>query len=370
MLKAISTHTQEPVIIIDPQWSTRLQEIRDWSRERTLQCPVCHANVLLKAGNQRQWHFAHRHREDCALSHTPPEILQARQALYEWLRRKFQDASIDLEVFLPRLPRIIDCCVTHGEHRIAFVLIHQQIRKSAEREQLRQSMTEAFTYVNFLMLSTLQFDLGKDQSTINLSTTERDFLVESPYDEIERIFGERPRKETLHYLDGTTLITFRNLRRTFHSAQEHRGRKIASPLKQLLISKRGEISHLGEFETYCQWQRKQQKAREKEQGQNTTVHHSRDLPPRNSVPLRPPTENTQLLNPPSLKSTNIKFPSPSPQKYIVQFIPPSGILCLHPERFSSLEECYRAIHVARPSFHRRTQVQILDETTGEILPYV
>jgi competence CoiA-like predicted nuclease len=91
---AVHTNSGEQVVILDAQWRSRLNDLRNLCSADRLMCPVCRQPVWTRAGTQRRWHFAHKHLSDCPSSRELPELLQARAVLYEWLVAKFGTGAV------------------------------------------------------------------------------------------------------------------------------------------------------------------------------------------------------------------------------------------------------------------------------------
>lgn len=93
MFKALDTTTGRPVISLDDRGRGWPAELRRKGRDDLLHCPTCRQAVILRAGPEKRLHFAHRSLGNCPTQAEPPELLEARAVLYEWLRSKFADAA-------------------------------------------------------------------------------------------------------------------------------------------------------------------------------------------------------------------------------------------------------------------------------------
>ncbi|WP_100373494.1 competence protein CoiA [Bacillus sp. FJAT-45037] len=81
----------------------------DWTYDQLKQmrqdvpfyCPCCQAELQLKLGMKKQWHFAHKKDHTCTVQseHESLYHLQGKRQLYEWLKN--QGLKVALEVYLP-----------------------------------------------------------------------------------------------------------------------------------------------------------------------------------------------------------------------------------------------------------------------------
>src|SRR5260221_1807383 len=97
-----------------------LEQLQQWSHERTLHCPNCRGIVHVRGGpgKRAQLHFAHQ-RGECAWSKETESVRQARgkMVLAHWLHEQFPHAVITLEERLPEPNRIADILVVHTDGR-------------------------------------------------------------------------------------------------------------------------------------------------------------------------------------------------------------------------------------------------------------
>jgi len=144
MFKARHKQSKEDIVILDPNWVSQLHRLRQLDKQDRLVCPGCEQPVRVKAGQKIRWHFAHKHLEDCPLSHEAPVVLEARALLYQWLVGKFHTGAVTLEKELAPelLLRPVDCWAETKSGEVAYWIIASQI-KPAQRETLQQVFDEA-----------------------------------------------------------------------------------------------------------------------------------------------------------------------------------------------------------------------------------
>jgi hypothetical protein len=251
MFKATNNQSNEDVIILDPKWSRQINHLRTLDQKDILVCPGCQQSVRVRAGQKRRWHFAHKHLQDCPLSHEAAIVLEARAVLYEWLVSKFKEDSVTLEKRIENdlLPRPIDCWVETKSGNIAYWIVPSQI-KPVQREELKQIFEQENIQINWVFLSEMLHEEKDEPGNIHLTTTEREFMHLSEYNEFIDRRGNLYTGSSLHYLDPEqeTLTTFRTLR-IVHSPQLYGGRKQVHKISEVLVlPKTGEFVHPGEHE--------------------------------------------------------------------------------------------------------------------------
>jgi hypothetical protein len=220
--------------------------MRQRHRRRDFGCPECRSDVIFRAGERRRPHFSHRAVSDCPLSSESPELLAARAALYEWLRRKFGEA-VHVEHRPPgvELPRPIDCWVARPDRPPLAYWVFDGGRKVATREQLRAAETMHGARWTFVFAGAMLKPVPDEPGRFRLGPTERDFARQSRYDVLyaERSVG------SVRYLDGRTgvVTTIRALKH--HEGPVSNGVRIDSPLDEVtVLGGTGEPVHPGEHE--------------------------------------------------------------------------------------------------------------------------
>jgi hypothetical protein len=257
MYKSLEIQTLSEIVILEKRWKDRIDEIRRWSVNDRLVCPGCRQPVRLKAGIFKRWHFAHKHLQNCPLSHQSPTLLNARAILYDWISDKpFQTPStIEIEKSSPDLPRPIDILVTTEQKQIAFWIIDTRLTPDI-RHQIKDTLAKTNCHVNWLFTGNMLREDPYHPGWVHLTTTEREFLQPSALDILAEAAGEEPGL-SIHYLDldRSHLITFRRLY-IHHPPQRFSGRKIENALVQVKIMfETGEFIHPIEvtwLETYRQ----------------------------------------------------------------------------------------------------------------------
>ncbi len=254
MFKAINKQNNEEIIILHPRWASSIGHLRSLDRKDVLVCPGCKQPVRVWAGQVKRKHFAHKHLQDCPLQYEPLEVLEARALLYEWLIGKFDEAvSLEKKVEGDFLSRPVDCWVETKSESIAYWLIRSLI-KPQQREALKCGFEQMKVKANWVFLTNMLREDEQRADWVHLTTTEREFMLPSDYDQIERGFQDDPGR-SLHYLDpeNETLTTFRNLH-LIHRPQLYAGRKEKHHLSEMLpLAKTGEFVHPGEHERLQVW---------------------------------------------------------------------------------------------------------------------
>jgi competence protein CoiA len=117
-----------------------------WTKERliplkreTFFCPACRQEVVLKLGNHRIPHFAHKKGTACPYEHEPESTrhVTGKLDLFEWLKR--QGIPAKLEPYLPSVQQRPDILLQYRHH--AYALEYQC---SAISEPLFQKRNDAY----------------------------------------------------------------------------------------------------------------------------------------------------------------------------------------------------------------------------------
>lgn len=287
MFKAVHTPDNREIIILDREWEepNKLAELRGLDRRDLLVCQECRQPVRVRAGEDRQWHFAHKQRQNCTYQSESATLLWARAALYRRLVEKFGAVHVELEKQIDSddVPRPVDCWV-HGEKGIIAYWINDGGIKPQVREALQERFKQLSIHVQWLFTaSTLREQ--EESGRVTLTTTERELMTPTRYDAIYE--PRRGRGRTLHYLDGrsVTLITLRALH-LVHATHTFECCKIISPLSEVQILRQsGGLVHPGEHELWEEYDA-YQKAKE---AQAPQIPHSEPmvsaLPPLTSFPV-------------------------------------------------------------------------------------
>jgi hypothetical protein len=247
MFKSIDIQEQKEVIIIDPQWDKHsIESLRYRGQNNQLICPECKQPVLVKAGDVKQWHFAHRDTGSCPLRNESESVLRGRIILYRWLSRKYP-GKVSLEKAIPdvELPRPLDCYLeTNKGKKFAY-----WIRDSGFRSHgtIKQQFYGQDIYFQMIFLSNMIRKAPDDPSALVLTPTERTFAYRSEYNQIYYSSNN----SALTYLDLTTqfLHTFRGLFLVHKPQIFSYKKKLSKHLDQILISpKNGEFVYPGEYE--------------------------------------------------------------------------------------------------------------------------
>ena len=249
MYKAVHRISGEEILTLSPAWRGRTAELRPLDHEDMLVCQGCRQAVRLKAGPHKKPHFAHKHLQSCSFGEESPRVLSARALLYDWLAARFP-GEVDAE-WRPAgidLPRPFDCLARGPDGPFAFWIV-DAVLKLETREQLKDAFAALGLPVTVVLLSSLLRPDPNHPDWILLSPTERDFLRQTPYDEIGREnrllaseFGS-----TLYYLDQERecLAVFRSLERV-HAPNVFSGRNENCPLETLSVSPQGDFVLPGE----------------------------------------------------------------------------------------------------------------------------
>lgn len=261
MYKAILRSSGEEILILDSRWRHQISYLRQQDRQNLLVCQGCLQPVRVRAGKVKRWHFAHKHLENCPYEIESPALLNARAHLYEWLVRQFGEAAVTVEKAIPgsNLPRPIDGWVKMQNLYFAYWIIDRRLPPDI-RTLIHAEFERMDTHVHWIFLIDMLNEETQDSGVVHLTTTEREFMQATSYDEI--LSGKVPISgKTLHYIDPEMdeMISFRALR-LVHSPQLFKGHKECHPFIELAALKEtGEIIHPGEEERRLQIQQVKQR---------------------------------------------------------------------------------------------------------------
>lgn len=259
MFKSINKDTGRPVVILDPQWDSQIDALRNLADQNVLVCQECNQAVRVRAGGELtagregkrfiRRHFAHKNKLDCTYGSESYKILKARAVLYDFLYSKFgEKVTLEKSFDDERVYRAIDCWVEINDKIFAYWILDGGM-KAQRREDLSAIFDKNGIHINWIFdASVLKVD-DKNEKTVNLSTTERYFMHSSQYDITPDKWA---RGKSLHFINSDTheVITYRALRLE-HAPQQHGGNPRRSALDELLVSPvTGEFVHSGEHELF------------------------------------------------------------------------------------------------------------------------
>ncbi|KPA09752.1 Competence-induced protein CoiA-like protein, partial [Candidatus Magnetomorum sp. HK-1] len=222
------------------------EELRYRGQNNQLNCPVCDQPVLVKAGEVKQWHFAHRDTGSCPLRNESESVLRGRIILYRWLSNKYP-AKVSLEKTISDidLPRPFDCYIeTDTGNKFAYWILESGFRSHGK---IKKQFIWQDIHIQMIFLSNMIRKGPDDKSTLLLTPTERSFAYRSEYNQLYHSTSD----SALTYLDLTTqyLHTFRGL---FLIHKPHifaYKTKLSEQIVNVLISpKNGEFVYPGEYE--------------------------------------------------------------------------------------------------------------------------
>ena len=252
MYKCIQVHSGEEIVILAPNWRSRLPELRELDALDFLVCQGCRQPVRVRAGKLRRWHFAHKHLHNCPLEQSSPALLRARAVLYDWLAGQLGAEAVDVETFVPEinLPRPFDLWVKVQDARCACWIIDTRLQPG-----VRQLLLNAFQNLSVPVLILFMKDMFHQDSSrenvVYLTTTEREFARQTIYDELENILS-RPVGKSLHYLDADEgLVSTLRDAHCIHAPQVYQGALRVDKLERLALNiSLAEIVHPGEQERH------------------------------------------------------------------------------------------------------------------------
>jgi len=270
MYKCLNRFSGLEIIILDPQWRQQVSQLRILDKQNILICPGCQQPVRIRTGLTKRWHFAHKHLQNCPFENESPALLKSRAVLYDWLVVKFGHESVEIEkkVADPHFPRPVDCWVKTKMSPIAYWIFDRRM-PPAEREGLILAFIQLNAQVNFIFTSEMLRQDESDPSHIFTTTTEREFMVETDFDQSYQGDFPTPGK-TLHYLSPELemLVTLRGLL-LLHSPQLYAGHRLNHQLSEVKVAlQTGDFVHPGEQEILQQALQEKQAMKRRRQRAN------------------------------------------------------------------------------------------------------
>jgi len=245
MFKSIDIKNQKEIIIIDDQWNKQsIESLRTCGQKNQLICPECKQPVLVKAGEIKQWHFAHRDTGSCPLRNESESVLRGRIILYRWLSKKYPgNVTLEKNISDIDLPRPLDCYIeTNKGKKFAYWILESGFRSHGKIKNQLFGQN-----VHMVFLSNMIRKGMSECPSLALTPTERSFAYRSEYNQL---YSET-KDSTLTYLDIATqyLYTYRGLF-LIHKPQFFSYKKrLSDQLDNVLISpKNGEFVYPGEYE--------------------------------------------------------------------------------------------------------------------------
>lgn len=271
-------------VSIDFRWDDgdQLDLLRQMGRSDELRCPWCKVAVLLKAGEIRVRHFAHKIKNNCPYKGQAEDRLLGRMLLYRWLVAKVGRESVRIEVDLPgvELPEPFDVVVNSGTVTAAYWFLPKNIHRIAKREEFQgiiRSKAGGRTAVHVVHSARLHAELDHDEPHVHLTPTHEYLNTPCVYDEPHEVLRYGFGGGTMQALDleEESLMTFRGLRQGRWEHQFRYGEKLVHPLAEMLIQPPdGELVHPGEHERLMSW-REAKGAREARESALRAEHEAR-----------------------------------------------------------------------------------------------
>lgn len=273
MFKAIDRATGRAVICLDDCGQEWAAGLRQKSHAGDLLCQTCKEPVQFKAGQERRPHFAHKSLGNCPSRDESPVLLEARAALYGWLRSKFGEKATLEKQLEGNLPRPVDCWAQHQDGRQFAYWILLKRMGWMELDAIEAAIKKAGACLNWVFPFSVLKRLG-DTNQLKLSTMERERMKKSEFD---CIYGQAG-GGTLHYLDpdGPTLRTFRGVV-CVHYPQGYAGQELCTPLNAVLVyPTTGEFVRPGEYEQLKALRDEQERRRAQETERRKSIQAVRE----------------------------------------------------------------------------------------------
>lgn len=234
MFRALDTKTNDWVVIANYERED-IPALREKCWSGHIRCRGCGLEVIVKAGEILVFHFAHKADNQCPLEHQPGDVLNAQDALYRWLRKKFGDAvAIEHAPDGTDLSRPFDCWVETDRGRFAYWIVGKKITPY-QREAVQNVAEGLGAKLHWVFLAKR---LKQGRADIaKVGPIEREAIAEpTDYDRMHRPPDQCP-WGSLHYINAKekTFTTLRAI--SSRTASICKARIITTSLEQLLVSR-------------------------------------------------------------------------------------------------------------------------------------
>ena len=191
--------------VLDAKWQEQGELLRGLTQRGELVCPHCGQDILLRDGEVRRRHFAHRTLAECPFKEQSAEVLDIKVKLYAWLESRLPGkVKMDCRLDIPGKEVFWDFLV-EGENgrQFGYWIFDRQIRDREDR--LDAARDQGIRPVIFHTKSVLNY---YSKEVLELTASQREFSRRSLYDEALQVQGGH-----LHFLnrEGAVKI-FRGLK--------------------------------------------------------------------------------------------------------------------------------------------------------------
>lgn len=174
------------VNILDAKWQDQGELLRGLTQRGELVCPHCGQDILLRDGEVRRRHFAHRSLADCPFKEQSAEVLDIKVRLYAWLEAQVPGkVKMDCRLDMPGKEVYWDFLV-EGEkgQQLGYWIFDRQIRDRDDR--LDAAREQGICPVIFHTKSVLKY---YSDEVLELTASQREFSRGSKYDEALQVRG-------------------------------------------------------------------------------------------------------------------------------------------------------------------------------------
>jgi len=246
MFKVKNSRTGECMVTLDyPSREAREIAFRGLSNDGVLRCPHCDETVVFRQKEILTAHFSHLPHSACPYSQEPIDLLEARSALYRFLKRNIiGTVTIEYAPEQSLFPRAVDCWVEMTGETFAYWIFERGVRSATKRNAIREEFRKLDVKPHFVFHSQMLHKSKAGGDTFALGTTERTFLRRTKYDPPYSTCG------SLHYIDvhRHEWLTLRGTG-ALDCVGQFTGKEIGTSMEWVKVCKRtGEIFHPGEQE--------------------------------------------------------------------------------------------------------------------------
>ena len=190
----------------DHEGSAQLALLRARTKAGVLLCRVCKQKLILRAGQERCVHFAHRVLADCPSAHDSIELINTRRLLYLFFRSRIDSGklagSVSLEPVIPDLPHKlrVDVLLTReAMQSLGVVIVEKRVPSDARRE-IRRSFGKTDFETRTVFLKSALAAHPEREGVFLLTPTQQELSHPSDFGQPEAVYT----RKSLHFVDHAT----------------------------------------------------------------------------------------------------------------------------------------------------------------------
>jgi competence CoiA-like predicted nuclease len=127
---------------------SKKETLRKWLNKGILKCPICNGQMIFKAGELIQWHFAHKSKCTYNGLYSEPETdehLLGKKTLFIWFKKQPNIKSVELEKWIPEIKLRPDLFVVDNLGR-GYCIEYQCSPTTMEKKKFKSELYKSMGY--------------------------------------------------------------------------------------------------------------------------------------------------------------------------------------------------------------------------------